>query len=77
MIIESISTNETLLAKDKIGDVNNLATWPEVITHYMRVVMVKAGPERYQNKERPFKSAIIVIKEGDKEKESLSFLSKK
>ena len=43
----------------------------------MRVVMVKAGPERYQNKEGPFKSAIRVIKERDKEKESLSFLSKK
>ena len=39
--------------------------------------MVKAGPERYQNKEGPFKPAIRVIKEGDKEKESLSFLSKK
>ena len=43
----------------------------------MRVEMVKAGPERYQNKEGPFKPAIRVIKEGDKEKESLSFLSKK
>ena len=43
----------------------------------MRVEMVKAGPKRYQNKEGPFKLAITVIKEGDKEKESLSFLSKK
>ena len=43
----------------------------------MRVEMVKAGPERYQNKEGPFKPAIRVIKEGDKEKESLSFWSKK
>ena len=43
----------------------------------MKVEMVKAGPERYQNKEGPFKPAIRVIKEGDKEKESLSFLSKK
>ena len=43
----------------------------------MRVEMVKAGPERYQNKEGLFKPAIRVIKEGDKEKESLSFLSKK
>ena len=38
--------------------------------------MVKAGPERYQNKEGPFKPAIRVIKEGDKEKELLSFWSK-
>ena len=43
----------------------------------MRVEMVKAGPERYQNKEGPFKLVIRVIKEGDKEKELLSFLSKK
>ena len=77
VIIESIPTNETLIAKDKIDDINDVATWPEVITHYMRVEMVKAGPERYQNKERPFKPAITVIKEGDKEKESLSFLSMK
>ena len=39
--------------------------------------MVKAGPERYQNKEGPFKPASRVNKEGDKEKDSLSFLSKK
>ena len=49
----------------------------EVITHYMRVEMIKAGPERYQNKEGLFKPAIRVIKQEDKEKESLSFLSKK
>ena len=48
-----------------------------MITHYMRVEMVKAGPERYQNKKGLFKPAIRVIKEEDKEKESLSFLSKK
>ena len=77
MIIESIPTNETLIAKDKIDDINNVVTYPEVIAHYMRVEMVKAGPKRYQNKKRPFKPAIRVIKEGDKEKESLSFLSKK
>ena len=76
-MIESIFTNKTLIAKDKIDDINDVATWPEVITYYMKVEMVKAGPERYQNKERPFKPAIRVIKEGDKEKESLSFLSKK
>ena len=77
VIIESIPTNETLIAKDKLDDINDVATWPEVITHYMRVEMVNAGPEKYQNKKGPFKSAIRVIKEGDKEKESLSFLSKK
>ena len=31
MIIESIPTNETLIAKDKIDDINDVATWPEVI----------------------------------------------
>ena len=43
----------------------------------MVVEMVKAGPERYQNKERLFKPEIRVIKEGNKEKESLSYLTKK
>ena len=77
MIIESIPTDETLIAKDKIDDINDVATWLEVITHNMRVEMVKARPKRYQNKEGPFQSAIRVIKEGDKEKESLRFLSKR
>ena len=77
VIIESIPTDETLIAKDKIDDINNVAIWPEVITHNVRVEMVKAEPERYQNKEGLFKPAIRVIKEGGKEKESLSFLSKK
>ena len=77
VIIKSIPTNKTLIAKDKIDDINDVATWPEVIPHYIRVEMVKAELERHQNKERPFKSAIKVIKEGDKEKELLSFLSKK
>ena len=77
MIIESILTDETLIAKDKIDDINDVATWLELITHNMRVEMVKAGPERYQNKEGPFKPAIRLIKEEDNEKKSLSFLSKK
>ena len=77
VIIKSIPTNETLITKDKIYDINDVATRPEVITHYMRVEMVKTGPKRYQNKEGPFKPAIRVIKEGDKEKESLSFLNEK
>ena len=47
MIIESIPTNETLILKDQIDDINDVATCPEVITHYMKVEMVKAGPERY------------------------------
>ena len=33
VIIKSIPTNETLIAKDKIDDINDVATWPEVITH--------------------------------------------
>ena len=77
VIIKSIPTNETLIAKNKIDDINDVATWPEVIPHYMRVEMVKAELERHLNKEGPFKPVIRVIKEGDKEKESLSFLSKK
>ena len=64
VIIESIPTYKTLITKIKIDDINDLAIWPKVITHYMRVEMVKAGPERYQNKEGPFKPAIRVIKEG-------------
>ena len=47
MIIESIPTNETLIAKDKIDDINDVATWPEVINHYMGVEMVKARSEKY------------------------------
>ena len=58
-------------------DIKDVATWPEVITYFIEVEMVKAGPERYQNKEGLFKPAIRVIKEGNKEKESLSYLSKK
>ena len=76
-IIERISTNKTLIAKDKIDDINDVATWPEVINYYMKVEMVKAGPERYHNKEGQFKPTIRVIIEEDKEKESLSFWSKK
>ena len=51
MIIESIPTNKTLIAKDKIDDINDVAAWPEVKTHYMRVETVKAGSRRYRNKE--------------------------
>ena len=81
VIIErSRPRNETLSDKDKTDDNyyshNGVATWPEVLTRNMRVEMIKLGPERFQNKEL-FKPAIRVIKEGDKEKESLSFLSKK
>ena len=79
VIIErSRPMNETLSDKtdDNYYSHNDVATWPEVLTHNMRVEMVKLGPERFQNKEGPFKPAIKVIKEGDKEKESLSFLSK-
>ena len=81
MIIErSRPINQTLSDKNKTDDNyysrNDMAAWPEVLTHNMRVEMIKLGPERFQNKEEPFKPAIRVIK-GDKEKESLSFLSKK
>ena len=82
VIIErSRSMNETLSDKDKTDDDyyshNDVATWPEVLTHNMRVEMIKLGLERFQNKEGLFKPTIRIIKEGDKEKESLSFLSKK
>ena len=30
VIIESIPTDKTLIAKDKIDDMNDVATWPEV-----------------------------------------------
>ena len=81
VIIErSRPMNETLSDKDKTDDNycshKDVATWPEVLTHSMRVEMIKLGPERCQNKEGPFKPAIRVIKE-DKKKESLSFLSNK
>ena len=74
--------NETLSDKDKTDDNyyshKDVATWPEVSTHNLRVEMIKLGPERFQNKEGPFKPAIRVpVIKGGKEKESLSFLSKK
>ena len=77
VIIESILTNKILIAKDKIDDIKDAGTWPEMITHCMRVEMIKTGPERYLNKEGPFKPTIRVFKEGDKGKESFSFLSRK
>ena len=43
-MIESIFTNKTLIVKDKIDDINDVATWPEVITYYVKVEMLKAGP---------------------------------
>ena len=33
---------------------NDVASWPEFIDHQLRVELVKAGPEKYQNKEAPF-----------------------
>ena len=82
VIIErSRPMNETLSYKNKTDDNyyshNDVATWPKVLTHSMRVEMIKLGLESFQNKEGPFKPEIRVIIEGDKEKESLSFLSKK
>ena len=73
--------NRTLSGKDKTNDNyyshDDVATWPEVLTQNIRIEMIKLGLERFQNKEGSFKPAIKKIKEGDKEKESLSFLSKK
>ena len=73
--------NEKLLDKDITDDNyyfhNDEAIWPKVLTHNMRVEMIKLGPERFQNKEEPLKPQIRVITEGDKEKESLSLLSEK
>ena len=73
--------NEVLSDKEKTDGIyyshNDVATWPEVLTQNMRVEIIKLGPVRFQNKEGPFKPTTRVIKEEDKEKESLSFLSKK
>ena len=81
VIERSKPTNEILSDKEKTDDIyyshNDVATWPEVLTHNMRVEIIKLGLHRFQNKEGPFKPATRVIKEGDKEKESLNFLSKK
>ena len=66
VIIErSQPMNETLSDKDKTDDIyysqNDVATWPEVLIHNMRIEMIKSWPERFQNKEGPFKPAIRVI----------------
>ena len=49
--------SETLSYKYKTDDIyyshNDVATWPEVLTHNMRVEMIKLGPERFLNKEGP------------------------
>ena len=52
VIIErSQPVNETLSDKDKTDGIyyshNDVATWPEVLTHNMRVKMIKLGPERF------------------------------
>ena len=47
---------------------NDVASWPEVIDHQLRVELVKAGPEKYQNKEGPFTSSYRTIKVGDSTK---------
>ena len=36
---------------------NDVASWPEVINHELRFELVKAGPEKYQNKEGPLASS--------------------
>jgi len=47
---------------------NDVASWPEVIDQHLRVELVKAGPEMYQNKEGPFASNHRTIKVGDSTK---------
>ena len=44
---------------------NNVASWPEVIDNQLRVDLVKAELEKYQNKEGPFASNHRTIKVGD------------
>ena len=44
---------------------NDVASWPEVIDHQLRVELVKAGSEKYQNKEGPFAFNHRTIKVGD------------
>ena len=41
---------------------NDVASWPEVIDHQLRVELVKVGPEKYQNKEGPFASITEQLK---------------
>ena len=40
VIIKSISTNKTLIAKNKIDDINDVAIWPEVINYYIKVYFI-------------------------------------
>ena len=47
---------------------NDVASWPEVIDHQLKVELVKAGPEKYQNKKGPFASSHRTIKVGDSNK---------
>ena len=47
---------------------NDVATWPEVINHELRVELVQAGPEKHQNKEGPFASSHRTVKVGDSTK---------
>ena len=82
VIIESSQLmNEKLSDSNKTNDnyhsSNDIANWPEELTHDMRVEIIKLGPKRFQNIEGPFNPAIRITKEGDEEKECLRFLSKK
>ena len=47
---------------------NDVATWPEVINHELRVELVQAGPEKHQNKEGLFASSHRTVKVGDSTK---------
>ena len=44
---------------------NDVATWPEVLTHNMRVEMIKFGPDRFQNKEALESSLLLQRVKGD------------
>ena len=57
---------------EAVAVVNNLpsdvASWPKVTDHQLIVELVKAGPEKYQNKEGPFATSHRTIEVGDSTK---------
>ncbi|CAK8685100.1 unnamed protein product [Clavelina lepadiformis] len=58
---------------------NDVASWPKVIDHHLRVGLVrlvKAGPEKYQNKDGPFASSSRINTVGDCTKLELRSVSK-
>ena len=61
--------NEVENDNEAVAVVNNLpndvASWPEVIDHQLKVELVKAGPQKYQNKKGSFAFNHRAIKVGD------------